>query len=96
MYARLFLPTVFQLIIYSNFGYTAHALGDPSVTVAEVTPPVYPSGGLFPSEVCLQLFQSIYSPFLSERCIGQFHTPSVMGLVMGVQVICVFFDRKGL
>lgn len=93
--ALSFLP-VFQLIIYSNFGYTAHALGDLSVTIEEVTPPVYPSGGLFPSEVYLQLFQSICSPFLSEWCICQFHTPSVMGLVMVVQVICVFFGRKGL
>ncbi|KAE9449273.1 hypothetical protein C3L33_18828, partial [Rhododendron williamsianum] len=49
--ALSFLPAVFQLIIYSNFGYTAHALGDPSVTIEEVTPPVYPSGGLFPSEI---------------------------------------------
>ncbi|KAH7847835.1 hypothetical protein Vadar_030716 [Vaccinium darrowii] len=29
---------------------STHALGDPSVTIEEVTPPVYPSGGLFPSE----------------------------------------------
>ncbi|KAI8533927.1 hypothetical protein RHMOL_Rhmol10G0048800 [Rhododendron molle] len=48
--AHSFLPAVFLLIISSNFGYTAHALGDPSVTIEEVTPPVYPSGGLFPYE----------------------------------------------
>ncbi|ERM94451.1 hypothetical protein AMTRI_Chr04g190060 [Amborella trichopoda] len=30
--------------------YSAHALGDPSVTIEEVTPPILPSGKLFPSE----------------------------------------------
>ncbi|XP_031474383.1 protease Do-like 8, chloroplastic isoform X1 [Nymphaea colorata] len=28
----------------------AHALGDPTVTIEEVTPPIYPSGKLFPTE----------------------------------------------
>lgn len=32
-------------------GYAAHALGDPSVTVEQVTPPVFPSGALLPPEV---------------------------------------------
>lgn len=30
---------------------TAQALGDPSVTIEQVTPPVFPSGALFPTEV---------------------------------------------
>ncbi|KAH7845915.1 hypothetical protein Vadar_007435 [Vaccinium darrowii] len=37
----------------SHFGrlkLPTHALGDPSVTIEEVTVPAYPSGGLFPSE----------------------------------------------
>jgi hypothetical protein len=34
-----------------NCGYTAQAAGDPSVTVEEVTPPVFPSAPLFPVEV---------------------------------------------
>ncbi|XP_022774038.1 protease Do-like 8, chloroplastic [Durio zibethinus] len=36
----------------------AQALGDPSVTVEDVTPPVFPSGALFPSEErTVQLFE---------------------------------------
>lgn len=30
---------------------SAYALGDPSVTVEQVTPAVFPAGALFPSEV---------------------------------------------
>uniref|UniRef100_A0A5B7A776 PDZ domain-containing protein n=1 Tax=Davidia involucrata TaxID=16924 RepID=A0A5B7A776_DAVIN len=51
-----------SLIMYSCYHpsryLSAHALGDPSVTVEEVTPPVYPSGALFPSEErIVQLFE---------------------------------------
>ena len=31
--------------------FLALSLGDPSVTIEDVTPPVLPSGSLFPSEV---------------------------------------------
>ncbi|XP_027076250.2 protease Do-like 8, chloroplastic [Coffea arabica] len=38
--------------------FSAYALGDPSVTVEQVTPPVFPSGPLFPSEErIVQLFE---------------------------------------
>ncbi|KAL2499944.1 Protease Do-like 8 [Abeliophyllum distichum] len=38
--------------------FPAYALGDPSVTVEQVTPPVFPSGALFPSEErIVQLFE---------------------------------------
>nr|GMC97267.1 protease Do-like 8, chloroplastic [Ipomoea batatas] len=38
--------------------YTAYALGDPSVTVEQVTPPTFPSGALSPSEEkIVQLFE---------------------------------------
>ncbi|XP_021905287.1 protease Do-like 8, chloroplastic isoform X1 [Carica papaya] len=33
-----------------NFWHAAQALGDPSVTVEDVTPPIFPSGALFPTE----------------------------------------------
>lgn len=33
------------------YGFAAYALGDPSVTVEEVTPPVFTTGPLLPSEV---------------------------------------------
>lgn len=36
------------------YGFTAYALGDPSVTVEEVTPSVFPSSPLLPSEVSFQ------------------------------------------
>lgn len=38
--------------------FPAYALGDPSVTVEQVTPPVFPSGALFPTEErIVQLFE---------------------------------------
>ncbi|XP_057982181.1 protease Do-like 8, chloroplastic [Malania oleifera] len=51
-----------SLFVYSCFNppryLSAHALGDPSVTVEEVTPPVFPSGELFPTEDrIVQLFE---------------------------------------
>ncbi|RVW82693.1 Protease Do-like 8, chloroplastic [Vitis vinifera] len=46
------------LLISGLVGCTAHALGDPSVTIEEVTPPVSPSGPLFPTEErIVQLFE---------------------------------------
>lgn len=42
-----------------NCWQLAQALGDPSVTIEEVTPPVFPSGALFPTEVHLQLYQLV-------------------------------------
>ncbi|KAH7845227.1 hypothetical protein Vadar_011563 [Vaccinium darrowii] len=48
---RMLFSSVFMYSCYLPSRYlSAHALGDPSVTIEEVTPPVYPSGGLFPSE----------------------------------------------
>lgn len=35
---------------------TAQALGDPSVTIEEVTPSISPSGTLFPTEVLFSFF----------------------------------------
>ncbi|KAK1383644.1 Trypsin family protein with PDZ domain [Heracleum sosnowskyi] len=52
-----------SLFIYSSYLHTssyssAHALGDPSVTIEQVTPPVFPSGTLFPPEQrIVQLFE---------------------------------------
>lgn len=42
---------VFWILIMDTDLYEAFALGDTSVTVEQVTPPVFPSGPLFPSEV---------------------------------------------
>ncbi|CAK9178943.1 unnamed protein product [Ilex paraguariensis] len=68
-----FLPHTSRRVLFANiFIYScyhpsrylsAYALGDPSVTVEEVTPPVFPSGKLFPSEErIVQLFeQNTYS-----------------------------------
>ncbi|XP_068638755.1 protease Do-like 8, chloroplastic isoform X2 [Aristolochia californica] len=46
---RMFATTLISLSCFPS-RYSALALGDPSVTVEEVTPPVFPSGTLFPSE----------------------------------------------
>uniref|UniRef100_F6H5S5 PDZ domain-containing protein n=1 Tax=Vitis vinifera TaxID=29760 RepID=F6H5S5_VITVI len=51
-----------SLLMYSWYHpsryLSAHALGDPSVTIEEVTPPVSPSGPLFPTEErIVQLFE---------------------------------------
>lgn len=51
------LVTAFDSVM--NWGYTAQALGDPSVTIEQVTPPVFPSGALFPTEVHCQLYQLV-------------------------------------
>lgn len=43
-----------QILAYDDaiyYGFTAQALGDPTVTIEEVTPPVFTSGPLFPIEV---------------------------------------------
>lgn len=53
--------------------YAAHALGDPTVTLEEVTPQVFPSGPLFPTEVhphttnfyTFGFVLSFFSPFMS-------------------------------
>lgn len=42
-----------------NICLSANALGDPSVTLEQVTPVVIPSGPLFPPEVSSSLFLSI-------------------------------------
>ncbi|KAI4352582.1 hypothetical protein L6164_006819 [Bauhinia variegata] len=51
-----------SLVMYSSYHpsryLSAQALGDPSVTIEEVTPPVFPSGPLFPTEDrIVQLFE---------------------------------------
>ncbi|KAL2523099.1 Protease Do-like 8 [Forsythia ovata] len=44
--------------LLSSRYFPAYALGDPSVTIEQVTPPVFPSGALFPSEErIVQLFE---------------------------------------
>ncbi|XP_059670326.1 protease Do-like 8, chloroplastic isoform X2 [Cornus florida] len=55
---RMLFASVFMYSCYHPSRYAAHALGDPSVTVEEVTPTVYRSGTLFPSEErIVQLFE---------------------------------------
>ncbi|CAL5370647.1 unnamed protein product [Camellia sinensis] len=56
---RTFFSSLFMYLCYHPSRYLpAHALGDPSVTVEEVTPSVYSSGALFPSEErTVQLFE---------------------------------------
>uniref|UniRef100_A0A2N9EPH8 Uncharacterized protein n=1 Tax=Fagus sylvatica TaxID=28930 RepID=A0A2N9EPH8_FAGSY len=51
-------PTTPFLPNHHQFPLKAQALGDPSVTIEEVTPPVFPSGSLFPvEERIVQLFE---------------------------------------
>ncbi|PSS30455.1 Protease Do-like [Actinidia chinensis var. chinensis] len=48
---RVLFASLFMGSCYHSSRYlSAHALGDPSVTIEDVTPPTYPSGALFPSE----------------------------------------------
>ncbi|GKV08721.1 hypothetical protein SLEP1_g20315 [Rubroshorea leprosula] len=56
----MLLTSFFVYLCYhpSSRYLSAQALGDPSVTVEDVTPPVFPSGALFPSEERIaQLFE---------------------------------------
>ncbi|CAK9308964.1 unnamed protein product [Citrullus colocynthis] len=54
LFASLFL----SLWPYPSSAFTAQALGDPSVTIDEVTPTISPSGTLFPTEErIVQLFE---------------------------------------
>ncbi|XVF60523.1 hypothetical protein PTKIN_Ptkin08bG0054300 [Pterospermum kingtungense] len=57
---RTLLASLFAYLSYYPSRYlSAQALGDPSVTVEEVTPPVFPSGALLPSEErTVQLFEN--------------------------------------
>ncbi|KAI8019889.1 hypothetical protein LOK49_LG04G02814 [Camellia lanceoleosa] len=49
---------VLTSLLHFTHIYTAHALGDPSVAVEEVTPSVYSFGALYPSEErTVQLFE---------------------------------------
>ncbi|GLT36170.1 hypothetical protein SLA2020_105650 [Shorea laevis] len=57
---RMLLTSFFVYLCHhpSSRYLSAQALGDPSVTVEDVTPPVFPSGALFPSEERIaQLFE---------------------------------------
>ncbi|XP_052195674.1 protease Do-like 8, chloroplastic [Diospyros lotus] len=56
---RVLFASLFACLCYHPTRYlSAHALADPSVTIEEVTPSVYPSGALFPSEErIVQLFE---------------------------------------
>ncbi|XP_077250018.1 trypsin family protein with PDZ domain-containing protein isoform X1 [Tasmannia lanceolata] len=47
---RLFATSVIYLFSSPSRYFSALALGDPSMTIEEVTPPVFTSGALFPSE----------------------------------------------
>ncbi|KAG9451284.1 hypothetical protein H6P81_011249 [Aristolochia fimbriata] len=47
---RMFATTFFSLCCFPSRYFSALALGDSSVTVEEVTPPVFPPGPLFPTE----------------------------------------------
>ncbi|CAA0826873.1 Protease Do-like 8- chloroplastic [Striga hermonthica] len=48
-FARLVMCTCYSYLLTSRYS-PAYALGDPSVTVEQVTPPVFSAGTLFPSE----------------------------------------------
>ncbi|KAF5479183.1 hypothetical protein F2P56_000030 [Juglans regia] len=49
---RILVASLFMYSCYHPSRYSsALALGDPSVTVEDVTPPVYPSGSLYPVEI---------------------------------------------
>ncbi|KAJ0043713.1 hypothetical protein Pint_19233 [Pistacia integerrima] len=56
---RMLLTSCFMYLCYHPSRYlSAQALGDPSVTIEQVTPPVFPSGALFPiEERIVQLFE---------------------------------------
>ncbi|KAK3030851.1 hypothetical protein RJ639_035780 [Escallonia herrerae] len=56
---RMLFTSLFMYTCYNPSRYlAAYALGDPSVTVEQVTPPVFPSGALFPPEErIVQLFE---------------------------------------
>ncbi|XP_031254204.1 protease Do-like 8, chloroplastic [Pistacia vera] len=56
---RMLLTGCFMYLCYHPSRYlSAQALGDPSVTIEQVTPPVFPSGALFPiEERIVQLFE---------------------------------------
>ncbi|XVF14252.1 hypothetical protein REPUB_Repub09cG0042300 [Reevesia pubescens] len=56
---RMMLASFFSYLSYHPSRYlSAQALGDPSVTVEDVTPAFFPSGALFPSEErTVQLFE---------------------------------------
>ncbi|XP_021673168.2 protease Do-like 8, chloroplastic isoform X1 [Hevea brasiliensis] len=56
---RMLLTSLFMYLWYYPTRYlSAQALGDPSVTIEEVTPPVFASGALFPTEErTVQLFE---------------------------------------
>ncbi|XP_057486854.1 protease Do-like 8, chloroplastic isoform X3 [Actinidia eriantha] len=93
---RMLFASLFMYSCYHPSRYLlAHALGDPSVTIEDVTSPTYPSGALFPSEVHFQLNRSTVSLFLSDCFICQFTTPSVFDFYGGVIDLCLL-GRKGL
>ncbi|KAL1824526.1 hypothetical protein ACET3Z_011304 [Daucus carota] len=49
---------IYSSCLHSSSYSSAYALGDPSVTIEQVTPPVFPSGTLFPPEQrIVQLFE---------------------------------------
>lgn len=52
-----------QRITDSYMCVSAYALGDPSVTVEQVTPTVSPAGALFPSEVHFSLHIKLFNLF---------------------------------
>ncbi|KAI9153885.1 hypothetical protein LWI28_017965 [Acer negundo] len=54
----LLTSLIMYLCYYPSRYLSAQALGDPSVTIEQVTPPVFPSGALFPTEErIVQLFE---------------------------------------
>ncbi|KAK2655078.1 hypothetical protein Ddye_008130 [Dipteronia dyeriana] len=54
----LLTSLIMYLCHYPSRYLSAQALGDPSVTIEQVTPPVFPSGALFPTEErIVQLFE---------------------------------------
>lgn len=82
------------LLLTMLSGLTAHALGDPSVTIEEVTPPVFPSGALFPSEVHSQLYQLIILLLFLVVLFTGFTLYILPTFLWLVNLICVYLAGK--
>ncbi|KVH92680.1 PDZ domain-containing protein [Cynara cardunculus var. scolymus] len=100
----LLMPLYFPPSRYSS----AYALGDPSVTIEQVTPVVIPSGALFPPEVCIKClcFIASFLPLLEERIVKLFenNTYSVVNIfdvtlrpqlnITGAEMVLELFGMK--
>ncbi|KAJ7002365.1 hypothetical protein NC653_012424 [Populus alba x Populus x berolinensis] len=81
---RMLLASFFMFLGYhppSRY-LSAQALGDPSVTIEQVTPPVFTSGALFPQRFNFKLYQLVLSFWHQERIVQLFekNTYSVVNI----------------